>query len=252
MNRYLLELSFDGSQYHGWQVQPNGITVQQTVQTALVRFFGCEASVTGCSRTDSGVHARQFFCHTDTKTSLPPEGIRKGLNCLLPPDIRVLSCRRVDPSFHARYQTRWKMYEYEIDTAEVLSPFRYRYAYHYAGPLDVERMNVFCASVIGTHDFAGFSSSGRSTKDTVRHVYNCCVLRREGGLTFRICADGFLYNMVRILAGTAKDFGTGRFATEEAASIVASVDRRKAGETLPGQGLYLSRVSYEEYDNAKL
>ncbi len=248
MNRYLLKLSFDGSGYHGWQVQPNGLSVQEQLQHSLEKLLNSRPNITGCSRTDAGVHARTFFCHFDCALDIPPDGLVKGLNSVMPKDIRALACRIVPGRFHCRYHALGKQYLYEMDTAPVQSPFRWRYAYHCPRPLNVDAMNQFCAHLIGTHDFYGFSASGRSVDNTVRTVSDCSVQKCDDKIVLSITADGFLYNMVRIVAGTALACGFGQINPDDTPDILMSLDRSRAGQTLPPNGLYLNKVYYENTD----
>lgn len=243
MKRMLLTIAYDGTAYHGWQVQPNGITVQQTLQDSLEKLLGVRPSVTGCSRTDAGVHAHKFCCHLDCNDSFPENAFLRGLNSLLPNDIAVIGCREVRNDFHARYNCLGKKYIYNMYTG-VLDPFKSRYKLHIDKEPDIELMNVFCKGVIGKHDFEGFSSSKRSVVDTVRTV-NECVTKKDGNhILFEISADGFLYNMVRILAGTALYVGYNRISPECYETVFNSKNRNCAGETLPPNGLFLEDVYY--------
>lgn len=244
MQRYLLKISYDGTSYHGWQVQKNGITVQETLQNAMKQLYGFRPSVTGCSRTDAGVHAKEFYCHFELENEITPEGIIKGLNSVLPIDIRALNCNIVDSNFHARYNAKGKNYTYRIDRRLITDPFNSRYSYNYSGSLNLDDMRFFCNSLIGEHDFKGFSSSKRSVTDTVRTVFECDITETEEFLTFSISANGFLYNMVRIITGTLVDVSTGRFAPEDIGKILETKDRTKSGRTAPPQGLYLNQVFY--------
>ena len=243
MKRYLLTICFDGTAYHGWQVQQNAVTVQQVLNESLFKLLGVKTAVTGCSRTDTGVHARQFACHIDCDDAIPKEAFLKGLNSILPDDIAVIGCREVAPDFHARYSARGKTYVYGMYIGDK-NPFDGRYFLHIDSMPDIEKMNAFAKTVVGTHDFCGFSSSGRSTEDTVRTVSECCVKTEENKLFFRITGDGFLYNMVRILAGTALFVGYGKLPVDIADKVFSAKDRELAGDTLPSCGLFLERVYY--------
>ncbi|MBR4762351.1 MAG: tRNA pseudouridine(38-40) synthase TruA [Clostridia bacterium] len=243
MLRYLITVAFDGTAYHGWQVQPNGITVQKVLNDCLFELLGEKTSVTGCSRTDTGVHAREFAFHIDCKDNIPESAFTKGLNSILPSDIAVIACRRVDPDFHARYNAKGKTYVYGMYTG-AKNPFDERYYLHLERVPDTEKMAEFAKTLIGEHDFCGFSSSGRSVEDTVRTVSACTVTREDNKIYFSITANGFLYNMVRILAGTALAVGCGRLGTDVANSVFDKKDRSLAGDTLPPQGLFLEKVYY--------
>ncbi len=243
MKRMLVTISYDGTAYHGWQVQPNGVTVQETVQKALVKLTGADSSVTGCSRTDAGVHAKEFCFHTDCSESLPETAFLKGLNALLPDDIAVKDCREVPPDFHARYNCMGKTYKYCFYHG-VKDPFLERYALLTESVPDIGKMNEFCRKITGKHDFFGFSASGRTVEDTVRTVSDCKVYT-EGNITvLEITADGFLYNMVRIIAGTALAVGYGRLNPDCADNIFVTKERAAGGDTLPGKALFLSKVYY--------
>ncbi len=244
MFRYLIKISFDGTDYHGWQVQPNGISVQEKLQDSLEKLFGVRPSLTGCSRTDSGVHANEFYCHFDLDNEIVCDGILKGLNSILPNDIRVLDCYLVGNDFHCRYNAVAKNYIYRIDTSVVQSPFDSRYALHYTGKLNIELMNEFCKKIIGTRDFSGFSSSKRSVTDTVRTITECYVTKNNNIIELSITGNGFLYNMVRIIAGTALEVGQGRINIKDVDAIIASQQRSLAGKTLAPHGLFLNKVYY--------
>ena len=249
MKRMLLTISYDGTAYHGWQVQPNGITVQETVQNALEQMMGNRPALTGCSRTDAGVHAREFCCHFDCGDSFPEKAFVKGLGGLLPDDIAVLACQEVGKDFHARYDAAGKTYGYYILNADVPDPFKARYSWRIERPLALENMDRFCASLIGTHDFYAFSSSGRTVEDTVRTVSACSVQRQGNTVKLTVTANVFLYNMVRIIVGTAVAVSDGRIAPDAAEAILQSRDRALAGETAPAKGLFLEKVIYREDNN---
>lgn len=244
MARYLLKISYDGTAYHGWQVQPNGITIQEKLCDALAQMCVETVSVTGCSRTDAGVHANEFYCHFDTSLNLPCIAFINGLNAILPRDISVLDCDLVADDFHSRYNAVGKTYIYRFFDGRVRNPFLQRYALYVPQRLDVDKMNVFCKNIIGTYDFCGFSSSKRTVKETVRTVTACQTVRDGDLVTLSITADGFLYNMVRIIAGTALEVSYGRIDPEKTVEIIKSKERKLAGPTLAPHGLYLSKVIY--------
>ena len=244
MKRMLLTISYDGTAYHGWQVQPNGVTVQQTVQDALEVMLGFRPALTGCSRTDAGVHAREFCCHFDCPDSFPEKAFIKGLNGFLPDDIAVLGCREVAGDFHARYQAKGKTYGYYIWNKTCPDPFLTRYSWQIERPLDLERMNQFCASLCGTHDFYAFSSSGRTVEDTVRTISDCFITKENDTVKLTVTANGFLYNMVRIIVGTAVAVSDGQIAPDAAELIFRERKRSLAGQTAPAKGLFLEKVIY--------
>lgn len=243
--RNLLKISYLGTAYHGWQVQPNGITVQETLQNALESVYKFRPALTGCSRTDSGVHAAEFYCHFDTDISIPHDGLVAALNSALPNDIAVIECKTVADDFHARYSSLGKNYIYRILCSKTPDPFRGDRTWHIARPLNVELMNKFLSGLVGTHDFIGFSSSGRTVTDTVRTISECSAERIGDEIVISVSADGFLYNMVRIIVGTAVDVSDGKIDSDKAEEILASADRNRAGRTAPPQGLFLKKVFYE-------
>lgn len=244
MKRILLTIAYDGTAYHGWQIQPNCITVQEVLQSCLEKLLGKPTSITGCSRTDAGVHAKQFCCHLDCSESLPDSVFLRGLNSILPNDISVKGCKTVDKGFHARYDAKGKTYVYNIFNASLKDPFLSRYVWQIERPLDIEKMNLFCEKIIGTHDFYGFSSSGRTVIDTVRTVNECYVEQKGDLISLKITGNGFLYNMVRIIMGTAVEVSDGKLEVCCAEKVFETKNRDFAGITAPPTGLILERVFY--------
>lgn len=247
--KILLEIAYMGSRYHGYQTQNNeALTIQRVLQNALEVFFGVPLKITGCSRTDAGVHAKQFYCtmEGEIRSTLPPEKIPLAMRQYLPEDIAILSARAVDEEFHPRYMTHHKEYEYYIYNAPLLHPYHAGRAWHCPVALDVAAMDAAAAHLVGRHDFAALMAQGSVVKSTVREI-NYCNVRKEGDLVIvRVAADGFLYNMVRIIAGTLTEVGKGKIAPEAIPAILTSMDRRKSGPTLPPEGLYLNRVVYPD------
>ncbi len=245
--KYLLEISFLGTEYAGYQVQKNAPTVQGALCACFDGIFGEGCRVTGCSRTDSGVHARSFFCTLEIPEGvqrIPAEALPYAANNALPSDISVITCKDVPDSFHARYDVKYKEYEYIIFNGKQRSPFFEGRALHYPHKLDAELMNKAAAVFCGTHDFKAFMAQGSDISDTVRTVY-CCSAERDGELVrIRISADGFLYNMVRIIVGTLIYVSEGKIAADGIGEIIVSKDRMRAGFTAPPYGLYLNRVVY--------
>ncbi len=246
MRKLLLSLSFDGTAFHGWQVQPNGVTVQQCLQDALERLYGIRPDVTGCSRTDAGVHARQFCCHYCDSGRLKTREIVGALNAFLPKTVSVRECIEVPLDFHARYSCIEKQYIYRMYVSRTRDPFLEGYALRLIRPLDLFAAGQFCNAVTGAHDFIGFSSSGRTTEDTVRTVRDCHMEQAGFEYRFVISADGFLYNMVRILVGTLLWVCEGKIDPAEVPKILASKNRSLAGPTAPPYGLYLEQVFFGE------
>ena len=243
MKRILLRLSFDGTAYHGWQIQPNAVTVQSVLQESLKKLLGSATPVTGCSRTDAGVHASEFCAHIDCKDSIPKEAFLLGLNSILPPDISVFDCEQVSSDFHARYSCRKKEYIYNFYTG-IKNPFKSRYAVHISTLPDMNAAEAVCRSIIGTHDFVSFSGSKRSVESTVRTVYDCTFEKTGSDYRLTVSADGFLYNMVRIIVGTVYEAGIGLKNTECANEAFKTNDRTRLGTTFPPQGLFLNKVYY--------
>ena len=244
MKRVLLTIAYDGTDYHGWQVQPNGITVQEVLQKGLCELLGTKTGATGCSRTDSGVHAKQFCCHVDCDDNIPEDAFIRGLSAKLPSDIAVIDCKTVASDFHARYNALGKTYVYNILNSKIKDPFLERYYWRIERELDIDKMNEFCGKIVGKHDFYAFSSSGRTEEDTVRTVKECFVTKRDNKVKLQITADGFLYNMVRIIVGTAVAVSDGKIDPNDTEKILAEKKRENAGITAPAKGLFLEKVIY--------
>lgn len=244
MGKLLLTLQYDGTRYHGWQVQPNGITVQEALQNAVEAVTGIRYGITGCSRTDTGVHARRFYCTMDEPAKPAVELFAKALNANLPDDIAVLACRSVPDEFHPRYSAQGKRYIYHIWNGAVRSPFYRGHSLFMRSPLDVERMNETAKLFLGTHDFSAFCSAGSSVEDKCRTIRRSEVARQGDMVTYTVEADGFLYNMVRILVGTLLDVHAGRLTDDAVQQALDTGRRELAGATAPAQGLFLDEVFY--------
>ena len=244
MANVLLQLQYIGTQYHGWQVQPNGITVQETLQDAIEKVTGVRSAVTGCSRTDAGVHANCFYCTTAQPERLSDAKFVKALNAVLPQDIAVLRCKAVTDDFHPRYSAVAKRYIYRIWNGAVRNPFEEGLSLHLHTPLDVERMNKIAEMFVGTHDFSAFCSVGSSVQYKVRTIRLSKVERNGDLVTYVVEADGFLYNMVRILVGTILDVTAGRLTEDDIRCALETGDRNHAGITAPACGLFLDNVWY--------
>ena len=244
---YLLWISYKGTNYAGFQVQPNAPTVCAVLQDAMQAALGQRPDVKGCSRTDAGVHARRFalsFCYTGR---VPMEKFVPALNAHLPPDIRALAVQPVADDFHARYAAHAKTYHYYILNARVDDPFTFDTCYRVAAPLDLAAMQAAAQQFVGTHDFAALCASGSSAAahgDTARTITECNVAQSGNHFVISVTADGYLYNMVRILAGTLVEAGLHKRAPESIPALLASRDRRQAGQTLPAKGLFLEKVEY--------
>lgn len=248
MPNLLLTICYDGSAFHGWQIQKNAVTVQEVFQNALKKVFEAQPAIHGCSRTDSGVHANEYCINFHTEQSITDENIIRALNTYLPREIAVTACRRVPDGFHARYSCVSKEYVYKLYNGQIRNPFLSNYAYHYRYPVDEALLNQAAQAFVGRHDFSGFCSVGSKITDTVRNVKSFSVSREGDMVLFRVCADGFLYNMVRIMVGTLLFVAQGRITLEELPGVIASKERKRAGKTAPPQGLYLNHVNYEEGD----
>lgn len=245
MAKRLLCIRYDGTRFHGWQVQPNGVTVQETLQDAIERLTGTRADLTGCSRTDAGVHARRFYCTVEVPDTFTEQALCRSLNGVLPDDVAVLSSHTVPADFHPRYAARGKRYTYQIDNGIAPDPFLRQYAMHLRTPLDEQKLNETAQLFVGTHDFSAFCSSGTSVQDKVRTVTRSDVVRNGDTVLYTVEADGFLYNMVRIFVGTLLDVHAGRLMVEDVHAALSTGDRRFAGATAPAKGLFLDEVWYE-------
>lgn len=253
--KLLLKIAFDGERFSGYQAQPDARTVQGTLTEAFETVFGEMVNVTGCSRTDAGVHAEGFVvCVEPVKTrgewlKIPPSKIHRACRRALPDDISVLGAFITeDDSFHPRYSVLKKEYIYRIDDSYAPTPFTRGRALRLGRPLDggaIERMARAAERFRGEHDFSSFMAAHSKITDPVRHVFDTGVSRDGDGLvTFSVSADGFLYNMVRIMTGTLLDAADGKIAPEDIEGIIAARDRSRAGATVPACGLYLKEVTY--------
>jgi len=243
--RYRATLAYDGAPFFGWQRQPARPTVQGAVETALARLAGVPVDVHSCGRTDTGVHALGQVAHFDLPRPWRAPDLQKGLNALLPDTVRVLSLRAVPSSFHARYDARAKEYRYFVWNAPVASPLACRTALHVRAPLDLDAMRAAAAALVGTHDFAAFSANPhRETSGTVRTVFSLDVSRRGPLVTLSVTGDGFLYKMVRSLAGHLVRVGRRAVPAADTASILASRVRTARVETAAARGLVLWRIYY--------
>ncbi len=246
MRNLLLRLMYDGSSFHGWQVQPNGITVQETLQNAVEQILGVRENVTGCSRTDAGVHANDFCCNIRTENEIDCYRLQGALNAVLPDSICVKSVEEVPLDFHARYDCVSKQYVYRVWNASYKNPFLTANAWHYKNKIDESFLNEQAQAFVGTHDFCGFCSAGSTVEDTVRTVKSFTVSRDGEEVRFTVEADGFLYNMVRIMVGTLIEISENKIEKDKLSDIIENKDRKLAGRTAPPQGLYLNKVNYGE------
>ena len=245
MRNILVTMMYDGSHFHGWQIQDNAITVQEVFQNALFKVIGEKTDIKGCSRTDSGVHANMYCVSFHTNHSIPCKRLVAALNRYLPLSVAVTDAQEVADDFHARYNCKGKEYIYKIWNSEIRNPFLDGYALHYWYKLDVDLLNEAAKHFLGSHDFTSFCTlDNREKGDFTRTVSNIS-LKRDGDMViFTIEADGFLYNMVRIIVGTLLRVAQGKIKPEQIPSIINALDRSKAGPTAPPQGLYLNKVRY--------
>ena len=241
----LLTLSFDGTAYHGFQVQKNALSVCEVLQNGMQQLYGMRPPVKGCSRTDAGVHALGYCVSYAPPKDIPPQKLPLSPNRFLPDDIRVLAAVPVADDFHARYSAVSKEYVYKIWNSPVDDPFTSGYHWRVSQPLNEEAMAQAAAFAVGTHDFRAFMSTGSKIKDTVRTVHFFRVQREDKQIMMHICANGYLYNMVRILVGTLVEAGAGRMPPEGMRAALESGQRSMAGDTAPAKGLFLYRVNYE-------
>ena len=246
MKNIVFLLSYDGANYHGWQKQDNAVTVQQTVCEAVEKLFKIKADVIGCGRTDAGVHALNYICNFTCETRITADKMVFAVNSLLPDDIRVKKVFFVSEEFHSRFDVLRKRYIYKIYNAPVHDVFLTGRVWHVKYPLDIEKMKKAAGFFLGTHDFAAFRASGSDTKTSVRTIYDLSVYNDGKIITVDVIADGFLYNMVRIIAGTLVYAGCSKIDCESIPDIIESRDRRLAGITAPPDGLYMHSVIYDE------
>lgn len=246
----IMEIQYMGEAYSGWQRQSNASSIQQKIEEAIYKVTGQYADVIGSGRTDSGVHALAQVANVKVKTKIPPERIKHALNYYLPKDIRIMKTARCSDEFHARFDAKRKTYRYRINVNSVESPFERGRAYFVGRELDCSTMKEMAEQFVGEHDFSAFRSEGSSSKSTVRTVYDCEVNREGDIISIRITGNGFLYNMVRIIAGTLVEVGKGKkFPIEQ---LFESGDRSKAGHTAPALGLFLEKVYYDiDIDGSK-
>lgn len=251
--KLLLYLSYIGSDFCGYQVQPERRTVQGELCRAAKELFGFDCDITGCSRTDSGVHAN-MFCATVTNkgedsldTHISIERLPSAINAHLPPDISVWRAEWSECDFHPRYDVKYKEYIYRIYNRRERDPFEEGRSLHYPKAISdnaLDSMNKAAQNLIGEHDFSAFMAQGSCVECTVRNIFYASVERQGDVIVFRVAADGFLYNMVRILAGTLISVAEGKISPDEITDIIQSRDRSRAGMTAPAHGLYLNKVQY--------
>lgn len=240
-----IRLSYDGSRYHGWQIQKKDITVGETVQTALSQICGEPITLVGCGRTDAGVHALRYCANFHTSSRIPIERIPLAVNSHLPLDIAVSDAIVVPDDFNAIGSCVKKEYVYRIHNSIIRNPFWNNRVCFYPSKLDFDRMSAACTAFVGTHDFAAVRSVGTVTKSTIRTIYHCNATQDGDMIEIAVCANGFLYNMVRAIVGTAVYAAHGKIEPSNIPALLETRDRRLTGPTMPAQGLYMSRLWYE-------
>jgi len=241
---YLISIKYDGSCYHGWQIQNNAVTVQGEVEKACSKLFRTEVQVNGCSRTDTGVHANCFMANFKVGKQLPLANVISGLNNFLPSDIAVFNAEYVEDDFHARFDCKSKEYLYYIYNEKVRNPFYDKRAVLYPYSTDIDLLNRNAKDFLGTHDFTSFRAEGSTVTTTVRTVKQAYFTQNENLIVFHVEADGFLYNMVRIMVGTLLYINEGKIPDGSIPEIIKAKNRTLAGKTVSPEGLYLNKVFY--------
>ena len=247
MKNIVMRLMYDGTNYHGWQYQNNAVTVQQTVEEALSKLLGENIKVTGCSRTDAGVHALDYVLNFRSDTNIPAERLPYALNYYLSDDITAVEAWEAAEDFNARFASLGKQYIYKIWNNKMKNPFLSGYSWHIPYNMDCAAMKAAAVHFIGEHDFSVFMAAGGSQKTTVRHVTRCEVTEdreNQSLITVTVEANAFLYNMVRIITGTLAEVSFGRISAEEIPVIIEEGNRTMSGLTAPPQGLFLKKVYY--------
>lgn len=244
MKRVKLIVAYDGTNYCGWQIQPNGLAVQEVLEKHLSELLKEEIRIVGASRTDAGVHALGNVAAFNTNARMPADRISFALNTRLPADIRIQGSEEVSMEFHPRFAHTVKTYEYRIFNRRFPDPTKRLYSFFYYYPLDVERMQEGAKYLVGEHDFKSFCTANPDVENTVRTIYSLELTREEDMITMRIRGNGFLYNMVRIIAGTLIRVGGGALKPEDVKTILEAKDRSQAGETARPEGLTLVKIEY--------
>lgn len=250
MRNLLFKIAFEGSNFHGWQQQENAVTVQGELKSAFYRLTGEDVNIIGCSRTDAGVHANEYYFSVKTDATIPTGSFPVALaSAKLPGEISVVSCKEVTDDFNARFDSIKKEYIYVFENTVIPSPFNYKRAMNYKYYMNVDDMNEAAKAFIGEYDFSAFCASGAQVVSKVREIYEASVERQGELVVFRVCGNGFLYNMVRIMAGTLLYVSMGKIKKDEISDIIKSQDRTRAGITAPPDGLYLNKVYFSGEEN---
>lgn len=238
----MLKIEYIGTDFSGWQKQNNAKTVQSEIESAILKITGETVDLTASGRTDAGVHALSQVANFHTSSNIPPKQIKYALNSVLSDNVRILESLEVSEDFHARFSAKRKTYLYRIQTGDVKRAFEKNRAYYVKGNLDIEKMKAQAKFIVGEHDFSAFKSEGSSAQNFVRTVYSLNLSQINDIIEIEITGNGFLYNMVRIIAGTLVEIGRGRVYDIEA--ILDSKQRENAGPTAPSMGLFLKNVDY--------
>jgi tRNA pseudouridine38-40 synthase len=244
--RIKLIIEYDGTGFHGWQIQNNAHTVQEEMEKAILRITGEKIRIAGAGRTDAGVHAFGQVAHFDTLSRIPADRFAAALNSVLPETIAVITSEEVEQDFHARFSATGKTYEYRILNRQIRSPMITKRAWHVREKLDLSAMNAAALCFIGKHDFSAFCSSGHSVLTYERTIFSSEWLSEHDCLIYRVWGNGFLYNMVRIMVGTMVEVGMKKRDATEITKLLIEKDRNKAGITAPPQGLCLMKVHYDK------
>lgn len=249
MRRIMLVVAYEGTNYCGWQVQPNGFTIEEVLNRELSRILKEDIKVIGASRTDAGVHAMGNVAVFDTNARIPGDKVSFALNQSLPEDIRIQLSKEVPADFHPRHCNTRKTYEYCIYNHNFESPIGRQFTYFVHRSLNIEDMQKAADQLVGTHDFKSFCNIHTHVEDTVRTIYVCQVIKQENNITIHIEGNGFLYNMVRIIAGTLIEVGCGLRKASDIEEILEAKDRECAGKTAPAKGLKLVEIKYVDGDD---
>lgn len=245
MRNFKVEICYDGSRYHGYQFQINALSIQEVLEKAVCTVLNEQVRISGCSRTDTGVHAEQYFFSVLHNSRISCNGFTKAMNTMLPKDIAVLNCEEVSEDFHARFSSKGKKYIYKIWNGSVRNPFYEKRALMYPYTLDEDKLRECADLFIGRHDFTSFCSTASAVEDKVRTVYRIDVERNGDMVEVSFIGEGFLHNMVRIMVGTMLFYNEGKFTLNDIKDMLEVPDRTKAGKTASPDGLYLYRVYYD-------
>lgn len=244
MRNLKFTMSYDGTDYHGFQIQKEDLTIEKILKDAVFNLTGENVDIVGCGRTDAGVHAINYTFNFKTNSKIPCDKFPVAFSTVLPSDISVLNCEEASDDFHSRFSAVKKTYKYIIYKGKIRNPFYDRYSYHYKFPLNIENMKKAAVKIEGEKDFKCFMAQGSPIKDTVRTIYDISIKENGDILEIEVTGNGFLYNMVRIIVGTLLSVGSGKTDFNDIDGIIESKKRENAGMTVPPQGLFLKEVYY--------